>query len=173
MINNQKDKFLIVLLSFLIVSLTLFSQKNKETDEVVVMDFSQLKPLLNLNNDTVYVFNFWATWCAPCVNEIPYFEALSQKYKYENVKVLMISLDFPNQMESRLIPFIKEKNMQNEIILLNDPDANRWIPQIDDDWTGAIPATLIYRQNKKLFFSKELTFESLSEAVEQLLIDEE
>lgn len=133
------------------------------------MSFDQLKPLLHQQNDTLYVVNFWATWCAPCIQEIPYFEKIGQKYSDKKVKVLMVSMDFPNQVESRLIPFIEKQNMKNEVILLDDPRQNKWIPQVDKDWSGVIPATLVYRKNDRKFYPKEFTFEELDEAVKSFL----
>lgn len=145
---------------------TVFSQ---EKNIVKVMNFEQLKPLLHQQNDTVYVVNFWATWCAPCIEEIPYFEQIGEKYKNKQVNVLMVSMDFPNQLESRLIPFVKEQNMKNEVILLDDPRQNKWIPQIDEKWTGAIPATLIYKNDFREFYPKEFTFEELEKIITPLL----
>ena len=164
------DRFLIV---FFVVCLSvpyLYAQSQVSEKQIAVKNFQQLQPMLHTENDSVYVVNFWATWCAPCVEEIPYFERLSQTYSNEKVKVLMVSLDFPNQVDTRLIPFIEQHDMQNEVILLNDPDANSWIPKVDKNWTGAIPATLIYDKNSSMFFQKEFTFEALVDIVEGYLV---
>ena len=81
----------------------------------------------------------------------------------------MVSMDFPNQVESRLIPFIEKQNMKNEVILLDDPRQNKWIPQVDEEWTGAIPATLIYRKNERNFYQKEFSFEELDKLIQTKL----
>lgn len=133
------------------------------------MNFEQLKPLLHQQNDTLYVVNFWATWCAPCVEEIPYFEQIARKYKERKLKVLMVSMDFPNQLESRLIPFIEKQEIKNEVILLDDPRQNKWIPQVSDEWTGVLPATLIYRNATRKFYPQGFTFEELDNAIKSLL----
>ncbi len=149
---------------------TLINNIGTETNtKVKVMDFNEFEPILHQERDTVYVVNFWATWCGPCIKEIPYFEQLGVKYRDSNLKINMVSLDMPNQIESKLIPFIKKNNMKNEVLLLDDPDFNSWIPVVDKEWTGAIPATLIYSNSFREFYAKELTFTELEEIVKPLL----
>ena len=58
-----------------------------------------------------------------------------------------MSLDFKNQVETRLIPFIKEHNLQPKVVLMVDPDQNTWIPKVSSEWSGAVPATIIYNKN--------------------------
>lgn len=161
----RKAGLLVAASMFLVVSFA-FSQQKKP---IKVMNFEQLKPLLHQQNDTLYVVNFWATWCAPCVEEIPYFEQIARKYKERKLKVLMVSMDFPNQLESRLIPFIEKQEMKNEVILLDAPRQNKWIPQVSDEWTGALPATLIYRNDYRKFYPQGFTFEELDNAIKSLL----
>lgn len=136
---------------------------------IEVMNFKEFEPLLNQNDDTVYVINFWATWCGPCIKEIPYFEQLGDKYRDKNLKVIMISMDMPDLIDSKLIPFIEKNNMKNDVILLDDPDFNSWIPNVNKEWTGAIPATLVYSKDFREFYAKELTFSELEEIVKPLL----
>lgn len=160
---------IILVALFLILPFSVFSENRKKEQNIKVVNFQQLQPLLQLENDTIYVVNFWATWCAPCIKEIPYFEQLGKKYRDKNVKVLMVSLDFPNQLETRLITFIEKEKMENEVVLLDDPRSNHWIPLVDKDWTGAIPATLIYGREFRSFYQQEFTFSELEEIVLPLL----
>lgn len=165
MISNKMRISVSVLIVSFVVSFSAYSQQNTT---VKVKNFEQLKPLLHQKNDTLYVVNFWATWCAPCIKEVPYFEQIGQKYKDKKVKVLMVSLDFPQQLESRVIPFIEKQNMKNEVVLLDDPRQNKWIPQVDEEWTGALPATLIYTRDHREFHQKEFTFDELEEIIKPL-----
>lgn len=153
---------IVMLLLFPLLSL---AENRKSEKEIPVIDFKQLLPLLEKDNDTVYVVNFWATWCAPCIKEIPYFEQLGEKYRDQELKVLMVSLDMPNQVESKLIPYIEEHEMRNEVILLDDPRFNDWIPLVEKNWTGAIPATLVYKGDSRVFHAGELTYPELEEMV--------
>lgn len=130
-------------------------------EHIEVINFEQLEPWLHKQNDTIYVVNFWATWCAPCVRELPYFERINETYASDMVKVLLVSLDFPGQINSRVLPFLERHNVHSEVVLLDAPDANRWIPLVDESWTGAIPATVIYHGSKRYFFERELKYEEL------------
>ncbi len=110
-----------------------------------------------------YVVNFWATWCAPCIKELPYFEALN---KNQNIDVLLVSLDFPQHKESRLLPFIKKNQLQSKVVHLDDTNENFWINAIDTTWSGAIPATIIYNNQKRGFYERLFTQKELETLVE-------
>lgn len=138
--------------------------------EIKVVDFNQLQPRLTVENDTTYVVNFWATWCLPCVKEMPAFQQLHYDYANEKVKVLLVSLDFVKQIDSRLIPFIEKHNLTPEVIVLNDPDANSWIDKVSPEWSGALPATLIFNKNFRKFYDQGFDFESLKQIIDLNLI---
>jgi len=133
--------------------------------KVEVVDFKGLQPLLSQDDETIQVINFWATWCVPCVAELPYFQRLAADY--EDVNLTLVSLDFSTKVESDLLPFIQKNKIENRVVLLNEPDANSWIPKIDPDWSGAIPATIIYRGKKREFYEQSFTFETLEKEVKK------
>jgi len=134
-----------------------------------ILDFNGLEPYLNKKGNKIYVVNFWATWCAPCIKELPHFEDINAKYKNDNVEVILISLDFPHQYESKLKPFIKEHNLQSKIVVLDDVDMNTWIPKVNENWDGAIPVTIIYNKDKREFYDQTFTYESLENELKQFL----
>jgi thiol-disulfide isomerase/thioredoxin len=131
--------------------------------------FDQLKPRLSTGSDTVYVVNFWATWCVPCVKELPEFEKLNEVYGDRKVKVLLVSLDNPRHMNSRVIPFIEQHNLKSEIVLLDDPRSNRWIPEVDESWSGAIPATVFFTKDSRSFYERAFTYDELENIVQSKL----
>lgn len=133
------------------------------------LNYEQLKPLLNKDDNKIYVVNFWATWCAPCVKELPYFERVNQEYKDKNVEVLLVSLDFPKKKESKLIPFIEKRNILSEVVLLDDVNEQFWIADISEKWSGAIPATLIYNKDKREFYEKSFTEEELQKEIQSFI----
>lgn len=116
------------------------------------------------NNDTVYVVNFWATWCGPCVAELPEFDKLKAQFADKPVKILLVSLDFADEYKQKVPKFIKKKKLQHEVGWLNETDANYFIPKIDNRWQGSIPATLIsYKKTEyKNFFEGTVRAEQLS-----------
>ncbi len=131
----------------------------------------ELEAILNNEEDRLHVINFWATWCSPCVTELPYFQELSDKYSEEDIKILLISLDFPDQADSRLVPFLKEKNIQLPVVLMEDLDYNKWISKVDTEWKGNLPATLIFnnKQNKRSFVAGAIEKEELIDLVKKNL----
>lgn len=124
------------------------------TSEIPVLNFEQFEKYLQIEDDNIHVVNFWATWCAPCVKELPYFEAVNAEYVDKNVKVLLVSLDFNLK---KLNAFLAKNELNSEKVLLDDPDQNAWIPKVSPDWSGAIPATVIYGKGKRKFYEKSFT----------------
>lgn len=159
------------LIGLLLVALTATAQQQpvkvyvKAGIAVASYDFKSLEPMLKRQNDTIYIVNFWATWCKPCVAELPNFEKLQAEYKKQKVKVLLVSLDLSKQVESNLIPFIKRKKIQSKVVHLKDPDMNAWINKVDASWSGAIPATIIYKGDKRIFYEQSFTYDELKSAL--------
>ncbi len=146
------------------------SETTMEDDyDLAIYDYDGLKPLINKKDKNVHVVNFWATWCAPCVKELPYFEAVNEKYKEDGVEVLLVSLDFPKKYDSALKPYIKKHNLKSQVVAFDDTDQNRWIPEINKDWSGAIPATIIYKGNERKFYEKSFTQEELETEINKFL----
>lgn len=174
-------RLFLVILSVMLFSCKENKQVSQELDsestaeeissmDLEVLDFEGLRPLLETDEETIHVVNFWATWCAPCINELPDFEKLNANYKDENVKVLLVSLDFPKKYDSHLKPYIKKNNLKSRVVALNDANSNSWIPEVDPSWSGAIPATLIFNKNKRTFYEKPFTYEELETEI-KIFID--
>lgn len=125
-------------------------------DSIPVYNYTELAPLLETNSSKIKVVNFWAMWCVPCVKELPYFQELAKNNP--QIEVILISLDFPESIETELKPFLKERNINLKVVVLDDPDSNNWINKIDPNWSGAIPFTIIFNNKKRAFF--EQTFEN-------------
>ena len=117
------------------------------------------------NSDTTYVINFWATWCKPCVAELPSFDSLS---KISNVKILLVSLDFKDDLEKKVNPFLKSHNIKMECVLLDEINGNDFIDKIDKAWTGAIPATLIKNKDYRVFIEKKIHLSELQKHLADL-----
>ena len=145
-------------------------QEIKKSDiPLEIYNYAGFKKFLDLQDDKVHVINFWATWCAPCVKELPFFEKLNAEYKDKGVEVMLVSLDFPHLYDKKLKPFIRDKKLISKVIALDDPDMNSWIPKVDDNWSGSIPASVIYKNNESQFYEQSFTYEELENEVKQFL----
>lgn len=101
------------------------------------------------DEDTFYVVNFWATWCGPCVRELPEFDKLHQSLQNKPVKILLVSMDFKEDYPKKIARFMHKKQLQHEVIWLDETNANDFIPKIEEQWQGSIPATLLaYKKNE-------------------------
>ncbi len=158
-------RFGVINITGLVIIWLLSSYTHKHQPKVLTFD--DFEPHLHLQNDTTYLVNFWASWCTPCVKELPAFERIGEEYRHQKVKVLLVSLDFPKQIESRLLPFLENNKIHSEVLVLNDPDANKWIDKVDPAWSGSIPATLIYQMGDRTFREGVYTYEELKQIVEQ------
>ncbi|MDU8885352.1 TlpA disulfide reductase family protein [Yeosuana sp. MJ-SS3] len=141
----------------------------RQNFQLEVYDFDGLEKFLSLKDDKVYVVNFWATWCKPCVKELPYFEKLNDNYSNQNVEVILVSLDFPHLYESKLKPFIQKNELTSKVVALDDVDMDTWIPKVSESWSGAIPATIIYKNDTRKFYERSFTYNELETEVKQFL----
>ncbi|RYY46382.1 MAG: TlpA family protein disulfide reductase [Chitinophagaceae bacterium] len=134
---------------------------------------TDVEQYMNSGKDEVLVINFWATFCKPCVAEIPAFIEITNKYKDKNVKLLLVSLDLPSFYPKKIAAFAKQHNFNTNIVWLEETNADYFCPKIDPKWSGSIPATLIInpKTGYRKFFEEEidkLQFESvIKEAVGQ------
>lgn len=141
-----------VIVLFLVVFGISCTQKKSK---ISIIKFPELEETI-LNSQSEYlIVNFWATWCAPCVKELPQFDQLLTKNK--NLKIVLVSFDFVEQLEKKVIPFVEKRQIKSEVVLLDETDYNAFIDKIDPSWSGAIPATLMVnnRTGKRVFYEKE------------------
>lgn len=130
--------------------------------EVQLATVDQLEQRFARGSDTTYIVNFWATWCSPCVEELPHFEQFREAYKDEPVKVLLVSVDARSKLKTKVIPFLQKEHL-HEVLLLNETDQQQYIDRISPDWSGSLPATLFVNKGKQLrrLQEKEFTYDQL------------
>ncbi|WP_202702770.1 TlpA family protein disulfide reductase [Flavobacterium sp. UGB4466] len=131
------------------------------SQNVKLLNIDQLNERIKNGKDSTYVVNFWATWCAPCIKELPHFEKLKADHKSDKLAVLLVSVDFKSKLNSAVVPFVKRKNLKNKVFLLNESNPQEYIDRIDKDWSGSIPATLFIKEDKRKFIESEFTYEQL------------
>lgn len=134
---------------------------------IPIYDYPSLAPLFSRRSDSIYIINFWATWCIPCVEELPYFERLQAEQGDRPLKVVLVNMDFRNKIQSQVIPFVQKRKLQSQVIFLNGTDPNSFISKIDPKWSGALPATIVQYKDYRYFHEGSMTYEDLMKQVEQ------
>lgn len=118
---------------------------------IAIYDLMQYENRILQKNDTLYVVNFWATWCKPCVTELPFFESNAQHFSEFPVKIILVSQDAKTR-STQVSDFLKKNNYTSEAFILSAGNPNIWIDKIDNRWSGAIPMTLFYKNGNKVYF---------------------
>ena len=138
--------------------------------QIKLLTLNDLGKRLAKGKDTTYVINFWATWCGPCVEELPHFEKVNKDAAKQPIKVILVSLDFKSKLKTAVIPFVVKNKLSSEVYVINEPDQQLFIEKVDKNWSGAIPATLFVNTHKKLrqFYEKEFSYNELIETLEKL-----
>jgi len=144
------------------------SNSNADTS-LVEVDYDGLNSYLSQDDGKVRIINFWATWCKPCIEELPSFKRLHKTYEGEDVEIIFVSLDFPSEVEKTLKPFIEKNEMPGTLLYMTDTKANTWIPKVNPNWQGSLPATIIYKGNKREFYEGLITYAQLENELQQFL----
>lgn len=139
---------------FVFIALLLFGAKQMQAQKLSALTLDQLLERMEAS-DTIYVVNFWATWCVPCIKELPELEVVDRIYRDRPVRVLLVSLDFPEAYPDRISLFQKRRRLAPEVIWLEEDKPNEFIPRIHPGWQGSIPATWIYSPSRSLTWFKE------------------
>lgn len=152
----------------LILLLLLLTASASQAQNIPIIKQAELYDLLAKQDDTLRVVNFWATWCGPCVQELPHFEKLQRNHHDKPLKVVLVSLDFPSQLQKRVVPFVKKRKLTSTVLLLDGGDPNQWIDRVEPRWSGSIPATLFLYKGKRLFYEGQLSEADLYKYVQQI-----
>lgn len=139
--------------------------------KIEALKITDLENYIAAKDDGVVVVNFWATFCKPCLEEIPYFIKITDSFAAQKVKLVLISLDMSSFYPNTLTSFVNKKGYTAPVLWLNETDADYFCNRIDKSWSGAIPATLIVNNKTgyRKFFEDELSAEKLREAIEEAL----
>lgn len=153
----------IIFILLLIASVTTI-----QAQEIKKIKLAELEKIVNPKDDVTYIINFWATWCRPCVKELPYFERLQAKYANQKVKVILVAVE---DWEKKVKLFVKKKKIQTQVLLLDESKSDVWIPKVSKQWDGAIPVTLFInsKAGKRDFHQGDMTEAELNTKVKSIL----
>ncbi len=150
----------------MLVSLSSFAQEIKP-----VRNIDDLEAIRKDTEGKVVLYNFWATWCGPCVKEFPDLVKLYSNYKDKGFTIVFISVDMPEQVETKVVPFLKKQKVDFTTYYNDFKTIDNFINYYDKNWEGAIPSTYIYDKNGKLSskFIGSQTYEFFEEEIKKLL----
>ena len=118
----------------------------------VVMPLSttkDLESLRDLKKGNVVLVNFWATWCKPCIAEFPELVKIYNEYSDKGVEIIFISVDAPEDVNTKVVPFLNDKDVDFVTYYNNFTKPEDLINFFDIKWEGAIPTTYIYNKDWK------------------------
>jgi thiol-disulfide isomerase/thioredoxin len=146
----------------------LFSFELSVAQTAEVVKFDKIESIIKTTSDDIQVINFWATWCGPCVKELPLFNALAARQD-EGVKITLVSVDYADKV-GKVNSFITRNKLKPAVLLLDELDYNAWIDRVDPGWGGAIPATLFIntKTGQRKFVDKELKEGELEKYIQSL-----
>ena len=144
-----------ILLIVLLASLSFLEGRSQTVKKVKI---GEIEDLIR-NADYPLVVSFWATWCRPCIHEIPYLQETVEKYSDRNVELVLGSLDFKESFPSVIESFVKKNGYKASFFWLNETNADQFCPKIDPKWDGSIPATLFVNNKTgyRKFYDRQLT----------------
>ncbi|NCI49928.1 redoxin domain-containing protein [Sediminibacterium roseum] len=133
------------------------------------MKMDQLLKMIDTSK-TPLVVNFWATWCGPCIREIPWFEKAVKEYAGQKVKLILVSIDYPDDYAG-IAAFAKKQGYTSQIIWLNETDPDVFCPKVDKSWKNTIPVTLMVNNKRKYrqFYNQQLPEPKLAEELRKLV----
>ena len=170
MINNQ---FNVQLRMSLLLLVMFFSCRQANTQSIPKWKVTDLEEYI-AKSDAPTVVNFWATYCGPCLKEIPYFQEVVKQYEKKGVKLLLVSLDFKESFPDKISSFAEKRKFKSPIVWLDETNADYFCPKVDSKWSGVMPATLFINNKKghRSFFEEEMSKEKFETAIRKMLDDQ-
>ncbi len=155
---------------YIFTSLLLLFLQQGMAQSIAIWKLADLEDAIK-NAEKPTIINFWATFCKPCIEEIPYFQELVKKYESSGVELILVSLDVKEAYPKKMKAFASKLKFTAPIRFLDETDADFFCPKVDETWSGAIPASLFINNKTgyRNFFEDQLSKEDLNKEI-QLLI---
>jgi thiol-disulfide isomerase/thioredoxin len=120
---------------------------------------------------TPLIVNFWATFCVPCLEEIPYFQEAAKNHKAEGVRLILVSLDLQESYPVQIKNTIVKRKISAPVKWLDETNADYFCPKVDSSWSGGMPASLFVNNKSgyRKFFEEQLSRDRLQVVMKELI----
>jgi thiol-disulfide isomerase/thioredoxin len=142
----------------------------KIVSKIEFIDQAGLKNLITNRNGKILLLNVWATWCPPCIEEFPDLVRIYNTYNDDKFEILGISVDEPDEINSKVIPFLNKNKVPFKVYLAKLDNEEKFINALNSSWNGAIPATFIYDSagRQKYFSIGMKTYEQFEKEIKKV-----
>ncbi|MCY3926995.1 MAG: TlpA disulfide reductase family protein [Acidobacteria bacterium] len=143
-----------------------------EPDTIHPATAEQFRAVLEHHRGKVVVVNYWATWCIPCLQELPELDLLQERYGDRGLLVLAVSMDDPEKLEDRVRPFFAKRapGLVSYLATAGDNSVD-FVTSFDPEWPGALPTTMFFDRSGELnnIHLGRMLYSEFEEAVLELL----
>lgn len=110
---------------------------------LVEITSSEMKSFITTSKAKLVLVHIWASWCEPCIREMPNFKLLQQKYSPDDVQFYLISAD---EMDDRptASKFLKDTGIDFRTYVIGE-DPAKFMQAIHPSWSGALPVTFLFK----------------------------
>ena len=152
------------------IIVSLFFVSNLFSQSIKKIKITDLEKTI-AESKTPLIVNFWATFCKPCIAEIPYFQTSIKKYPKDSIVLLLVSLDLQEYYPAKIKSFAAKQKFTSPILWLDEYNADYFCPKVDSAWSGAIPASLFINNKTgyRKFFEEQLPKEKLEKQLDAML----
>lgn len=160
-----------LLAALLLCAIALLPMSLRSQQDVPLLSEQQIQDMISQRDDSVVVLHLWATWCKPCIEELPVYDTLATYCQGKPVRVVLLSLDFVSQREKKVLPFVERRKVLAPVAQLSGAQNTDFINGISPEWSGAIPATLVVDRStgRRIFHEGSFSFFELQALLQPLL----
>jgi thiol-disulfide isomerase/thioredoxin len=141
-----------------------------EAQAIPVWKLADLKTAMDTASGPT-IINFWATFCKPCIAELPHFQEAAIRYRAQGVQLILVSLDLRESFPKAVERFVAQRKLTAPVAFLDEANADLFVPAVDSSWSGAIPATLFLNRKKgyRQFYEEEMSKARLEGEIRKML----